>query len=284
MAAALTAIPAISRKSGIGTGQPARIAVKRLSTEYFKGGIKMTLEVRKEAPVFKPVTRAQAAYLLKTVWPEAPDADIIKAAIICAQYDLNPLMKHLALIKYSTKKGDIWVPVLEIKATRIIAQRKHNYSYLDGPRIMTKAEQETTFGEVDPVNIWAVTIIEENGKRYPGYGAWAKNESPYGSDKGNSKWNMAFIRSERNAIDKMAPGELPRDMEVADETYLPAVNIPAEITEGKKEFLNNTEKEVDALWPEPSPANAGAKIKPYEPVMSGIYYQTRKPTTNLRCC
>ncbi len=205
--------------------------------------------VKRESPLFKPITRKQATYLLRTVWPDAPDADVIKAAIICTQYNLNPLLKHVALIKFEGKKGTSWVPVLAIKAKRIIAQRRHTYSFVDGPRVMTDQEQEDIYGEVDLNNIRAICVLEEKGMRFPGYGAWPKNDKPHGEDKGNTKHNMAFIRAESNATEKMAPGELPSDIEVADETYLPPVNIKAEITAGKTEFIEETEKEIEELWP-----------------------------------
>ncbi len=39
-----------------------------------------------------PIRKEQAMYLLKTIWPKAPEVEVIKAAILCQQYGLNPLM------------------------------------------------------------------------------------------------------------------------------------------------------------------------------------------------
>ena len=46
------------------------------------------------------LTQEQAAFILRTVWPKAPDVEVIKAALICHQYALNPLMKHIYLVEY----------------------------------------------------------------------------------------------------------------------------------------------------------------------------------------
>jgi RecT family. len=68
------------------------------------------------------MTQTKAIYLLKTVWPQAPDAEIAKASIICATYGLNPLLKQISIISFKNKAGGRdWVTVLGIKATRNIA-------------------------------------------------------------------------------------------------------------------------------------------------------------------
>ncbi len=75
---------------------------------------------------------------------------------------------------------------------------------------------------------------------------------------------MAFIRSGRNAIDKMAPGELPRDLEVADETYMAPVNIKTEIIEGRAEFLDETEKQVDELFGKKPESSSSSQQAPQD--------------------
>src|SRR3990167_8440963 len=167
------------------------------------------------------ITQSQAIYLLKTIWPGAPETEVIKAAILCRQYNLNPLMRQVYLIQF----GKDWVTVMGIKATRQIAQqalrkRGIRYSYQDGPRVMTEKEQVKIRGKVELDKIWTLTIIKDSfDNTYPGYGFWKANEQPYGSDKGNDALNMAFIRSERNALDKLAPGELP-DVDTGDESFV----------------------------------------------------------------
>lgn len=197
-----------------------------------------------------PITKEQAMYLLRTIWPKAPETEVIKAGILCQQYGLNPLMRQVYLIEF----GKDWAIVLGIKATRQIAQqalRKQGirYTYADGPRVMTDKEQMKIRGKVEPDKIWAITILnDQTGNTYPGYGFWPANKQPYGTDKGNDALNMAFIRSERNALDKLAPGELP-DIEVGDDTYIEG-GYRVAIEKGKQAFNKQVEKDIDDLWGE----------------------------------
>lgn len=179
------------------------------------------------------LTYEEARYILQTIWPQAPEVELLKAAMICQQYGLNPLMKHLYLLEFQGKGGSKWAPVLGIQATRLIASRNRRYGYQDGPRLMTRREQEEILGKVDG-NTWAITILEDaEGHKAPGYGVWPKLKTiwkegkpievpnePYGMDKGNTEMNMAFIRSERNALDRLLPGEMPQGIEVADMQYM----------------------------------------------------------------
>jgi hypothetical protein len=199
------------------------------------------------------MTQKKAMYLLKTVWPQAPDAEVVKAAMICATYALNPLLRQVSLIKFKNKTGtDNWVTVLGIKASRNIALGTgHHWSYIDGPRVMTEAEQTTIFGQPDPDKIWAITRIRDaKNNEYPGYGFWPRSSGVYGEDKGNSPLNMAFIRSERNALDKMAPGELP-NAEVSDESFIPIQDVRQAIEEGKEESHAEAQHDIDTLWDKP---------------------------------
>ncbi len=198
------------------------------------------------------MSRNQAAYLLKTIWPKAPEAEIVKAALLCHQYGLNPLMRQVFLIPFKNKRtGETeWATVLGIRATRQMAKKNgRTYGYADGPRIMTEAEQMAIYGQVDASKIYAITRIRDQyGNIFPGYGSWPKDASAYGEEKGNSPLNMAFIRSERNALDKMAPGELPEDLEVVDESYQ---DMPAQVmlAQGKKEFDQQVEKDIEDIYP-----------------------------------
>lgn len=175
------------------------------------------------------LTRVQATEILKTIWPGAPEIAVLKAAMICQQYGLSPLMKHVFLICFKRREGgkvvgEDWVTVLGINSNRLLAQRHHNYSYLDlTPRRMNDQEQEKVLGEVDDSRIWAITKIKdmENGAETMGVGSWPKDEVPYGTEKGNTKLNMACIRSERQALDRQYPGEMPQGVQVVDEEYVP---------------------------------------------------------------
>lgn len=191
------------------------------------------------------MSQAKAMYLLKTVWPQAPEVEVQKAAIICATYGLNPLLKQVSIIKF----GQQYVTVLGIKATRNIALGTgHKWSYIDGPRMMTDAEQKAIFGEVDGTKQWAICKIrDEKGNEYPGYGFWTRGSTVYGEDKGNSPINMAFIRAERNALDKMAPGELP-NAEVTDESFMPVENFGKAIEQGRHESAVEAEQDIATLW------------------------------------
>ena len=203
------------------------------------------------------ITQSQAMYLLKTIWPGAPETEVIKAAILCRQYNLNPLMRQVYLVQF----GKEWVTILGIKATRQIAQqalrkRGIRYSYLDGPRVMSEKEQMKLRGKVEPDKIWAITIIKDSfDNTYPGYGFWPANKQPYGVDKGNDALNMAFIRSERNALDKLAPGELP-DVDTGDESYVVG-DFKAALAEGKQQVIDVGEQDIEAYW-------GDGKIEPTE--------------------
>jgi hypothetical protein len=209
----------------------------------------MTLEKRQQAkPPAAAMTREQAMYLLKTIYPKAPVPEVIKAAIICAQYHLNPLMRQIYLIPFNEgKANETWVTVLGIKATRQIAGRDRHYTYKDGPRVMTEAEQVVILGQADSTRIWAITVLQDSeGNQYPGYGFWPCGATIYGGDKGNTELNMAFIRSERNALDKLNPGSLP-ELEVAEEVYAP-VNVAQAMAEGERQLIKQGEQDIDDLF------------------------------------
>ena len=188
------------------------------------------------------LTSSEAKFILRTEWPAAPDVEILKAAMVCAKYGLNPLMKHLFLVKYvSQKTGRVtWTRIMGIKAARLLASRRGRYSYLaDTPRVMTEAEQVKIFGEADTSNICAITILkDEHGNTAQGYGFWPTKVTPKGTEKGNSKFNMACIRSERQAFDRLFPDCLPENVEVMDETFVEvgvADTTTGEITEAVTE-------------------------------------------------
>ena len=203
------------------------------------------------------ITQSEAMYLLKTIWPGAPEIEVIKAAILCRQYNLNPLMRQVYLVEFDKKVdgkkvGSEWVTILGIKATRQIAQqalkqRGIRYSYQDGPRVMTEKERVKIRGKVEEDKIWAITIIKDSfDNLYPGYGFWPAGKQPYGSDKGNDALNMAFIRSERNALDKLAPGELP-DVDTGDESFVVG-DFKSALAKGKQQVSNNAKQDIEDGW------------------------------------
>lgn len=195
-----------------------------------------------QLPTSGALTQSQAMHILKLVYPKAPEEEIIRCAILCRDFGLHPLMKEVYLIPFKDKGGnENYVTVLGINATRKLMAQRGTYSYLDNtPRIMTEQEQKDIFGEVDANNIRAITKLRtKDDLEAQGYGSWPKAKEPYGTDKGNSKANMAFIRSERNAFGRLFTDALPQGVDVIDEAYaeVPDVGIvdtrTGEIIEGE---------------------------------------------------
>jgi|GEM_PF-1854619 len=211
------------------------------------------------------LTKKQSMEILETIWPNAPEVEVMKAAMVCHQYGLNPLMKHVFLIPFKRKRegrvvGEDWVTVLGIKATRLIAHRAGDFSYLDDtPRIMTEDEQKRIFGEVDNTRIWAITKLQDSkGNVAPGYGSWPKDEEPYGKEKGNTRANMAFIRSERNALDRLFSGEMPQGVEVIDEEY----GVPSSLISEGGVKIGGAPGDKGAGEGEPAPIFTPSKQEP----------------------
>ena len=169
------------------------------------------------------LSRRQATDIITSIFPGAPPAEVAKAALICQTYGLNPLMKHVFLVPFNKgKPNETWVVVIARKATRIMAARKKAFSYIDeSPRIMANGEPEKYFGENDPEKIYSITVLQdESGNVARGYGFWRKLDEPYGAEKGNSKANMAHLRSEGQAIDRMVPDTMPPDIDIVDERFV----------------------------------------------------------------
>ena len=202
------------------------------------------------------LSHQDARDIVDTIWPAAPAPERKKAMLLCVQYGLNPLMNHLFLLPFKNKvtgKYD-WAVVMGIKATRLIASRRGRYGYVDDtPRLMNEAEELKIYGEVDSRFLRAITILKDQaGNIAPGYGAWPKDTVPYGVDKGNTKANMAFIRSERAALDRLYPGEMPQGVDVVSEEYLPKIT---DITPGPEE------KETKPAGDPPPEATQGGIIE-----------------------
>jgi hypothetical protein len=208
------------------------------------------------------ITMPVAKFILKTIWKDAPDVEVLKAALRCAQYDLNPLMGHLFLIKFDKYKdhqkvGEDWACVIGIKATRLMAARQGSFSYLDNtPRVMTEEEQIAIFGEVNADNVVGITKLRDTntGAEAQGYGLYPKTASPKGLEKGNSRANMVFIRSERNAFDRLRPGMLPADIDVVDEKYAPPPTITVDVVSDMQKAIDAGIIEEPPVVVEPTPA------------------------------
>lgn len=172
-------------------------------------------------PTSGKLTQPQAMQILQLVYPDVPESEIIRCAILCRDFGLHPLMKEVFIIPFGTGDKRTWSTVLGINATRKMMSLRGSYSYMDNtPRIMTEDEQMLIFGEIDKQNIVALTRLKtRSGEEAPGYGRWPRDKAPYGMDHGNTKANMAFIRSERNAFGRLFPDSIPPEVEIIDETY-----------------------------------------------------------------
>lgn len=184
----------------------------------------------------------------ESLWKGAPEIDRTKAKLYCIRYNLDPLANELFLIpykngaraaalgckcsKYPCPHPDAydWVRVRGINGDRSIVKQTADFSYIDNtPRVMTAAEQNSTFGEVDTSKIWVIVRLQNVVTRAisVGYGNWPKDREAYGSDKGNTKFNMASNHAERQALARLSPGKLPADeagVLVVDDQYLPKID------------------------------------------------------------
>lgn len=202
------------------------------------------------------LTKEQAKEILRTVFPDAPETEMVRAIMLCASYHLNPLMGHVFLIPFKGKDSKVsFATVIGIKAKRLLASRRGAFSYVDNtPRLMSEEEQKQIFGKVDENHLVAITVLRDpaTGAEARGYGKWNKQSPIYGTDKGNSPENMAFIRSESQALDRLCPGEMPADIEVVDEHFVPLEEEPetktpvvnGSVSEAKEETAKAPQGEV----------------------------------------
>lgn len=170
------------------------------------------------------LNKEQATFLVQTLWGDAPTIEKAKAVALCVNYQLNPLMKHVYLVGYKRKdgQGKDWSLMLGIQANRLIASRQGRFSYIDNsPRLMNEEEQKAIFGDVSTSDYRAICKLRDytDDTTTQGYGVWPKSNQPKGTDKGNTPQNMAFVRAERQALDRLRPGEMPQNVEVIDADY-----------------------------------------------------------------
>jgi len=234
----------------------------QIEENSYKGGIRRMEQVRQEHGPDKAralvkyqavtsLTQKDAMEIMETIWPDAPLPDKKAAALLCAGYNLNPLMNHVFLIKFNKKKdgriiGAEWARVLGIKAKRLISSRQGAVQYLDmSPRIMTEEEQIKAWGKVDNANVCFMTHLRDakSGAEAYGFGKWPKMSEPYGTDKGNSKENMSAIRSESQALDRLRPGEMPTGVAIADEQYVDT-DYKIEVSEEVEPVVELATKEI----------------------------------------
>lgn len=193
----------------------------RRETELERDHGRTTATALAHIPKSGQLTQPEAEHILSLVYPGVPKEEIIRCAILCRDFGLHPLMKEVYIIPFGQGDKRTWATVLGINATRKMMSLRGTFSYRDNtPRIMTEEEQKSIFGEVDKVNIVAITKLRtREGEEAQGYGRWPKGKDPYGTDKGNTKANMAFIRSERNAFGRLFTDAIPPNVEIIDEAY-----------------------------------------------------------------
>jgi len=247
----------------------------RPASEYEKHGADaLTIEKRREImtneygdkantalaklPTSGALTQPQAMTILKLVYPDVPETEIIRTAILCRDFGLHPLMKEVYIIGFKnakTGKTD-YSTVIGIAANRkMAAAKKGAFSFLDDtPRAASKQEVVKQFGEnseEERDNLVSICKLRgEKGNEATGFGLWPKDKAPYGTDKGNTQRNMANIRAERQALDRL-PGEaLPtREYDVIDEAYAEVpettrvIAETGEIIEGEATEVEDSPKE-----------------------------------------
>jgi len=214
------------------------------------------------------LTKEGAREVITKLWPKAEEAspeEVFKAITICTQYGLNPLMGHLDLIPHwnSDKKRYDYVCVLEIKANRLIASRKHHWTFLDDtPRISTEEEEIKHYRKMNPDKLRAIAKMRDllTGAEVTAWGEWPKQKEkdgkkipnePKGIDKGNSMENMACIHAERKGLDMLYPADMPSsDIPVMDEDYIDSTarvidEQTGEITEPEPDSQAEPEKEAE---------------------------------------
>ena len=227
------------------------------------------------------MTKSIATEIIETLWGDAPGIEKTKCILLCQTYQLNPLMKHIYLVGYKRYKDSKLIvdsygnPVIDwsiqigIGATRLLAQRRHNFSYLDmTPRKATKAEIDKILGDpADPNCIYGFVWIKDvdTGAEAFGLRGIKRNENIKGIEKGNTHLNMACVRAERLALDRQYPGEMPPNIEVVDEKYM-EVEVPGvgKVDTGTGEIIEGEARELNGGGPSLPPEAA----EPPDPIVT----------------
>jgi len=243
------------------------IPTRREIMEQEYGEVKTKALEKARLPMTGALTQPQAEHILSLVYPNVPKDEVIRCAILCRDFGLHPLMKEVYILGFkNTKTGKVdYSTVLGISASRkMAADRKGAYSFLDGtPRAATPEEIIKQYGknsEEERDNLISICKLKgEKGNEATGFGLWPKDKIPYGTDKGNTKRNMANIRSERPTYSRL-PGPALPPIEVIDEAYtdVPDIGrldretgefIEGEYTEVKGRVVD--EKTGEIIEPEP---------------------------------
>lgn len=182
----------------------------------------------------KELAKVDAWEVMRTVYPDIPDADLARAVGICIAFKLNPLMNHLYMVKFRKNIGtkdkpnwvDTWQPILAADATRLMASRSGPISYGvdDTPRILTKEDQLSRMGQSWDDRLWVIYKVQDpkSGAVATGFGFWLNKDEVRGADLGNSAFNMASKRAEIQAVKKLRPSELPENIRTMDTEELKA--------------------------------------------------------------
>lgn len=236
------------------------INTRREIVEEKHGKASTTALEKARLPISGALTQPQAEHILALVYPNVPAEERIRCAILCRDFGLHPLMKEVYILGFKnnkTGKTD-YSTVIGITASRkMAADRKGAYSFLDGtPRAATQEEIIKQFGkdsEEERDNLISITWLKgERGNEATGFGLWPKNKEPYGTDKGNTKRNMANIRSERPAYNRL-PGEALPPVEVIDEAYTEVPDV-GKVNKETGEVVEGEFKEVEETQTTQSPA------------------------------
>lgn len=235
-------------------------------------GVETSLALRRFDAI-AALTKDSAMEILEILFPgsgKASPAEVAKAVGLCVDYGLDPRTGDLFLIPFKVKVKDdygkitgekvAFQTVRGIPSTRKIAARKHNWSFLDNtPRYLTEEEEIQQFKTVDTEKVRRIVKLRDTdtGAEALGVGEWPKFRHwtdaksvvhqelniPKGMDKGtNSMENMADIRAERKALDRMYPADMPpRRISVIDEPFI----------EGEGRVINTDTGEITEIVPEP---------------------------------
>ena len=275
--------------------------------EDYESGVRRLYEMEQEHGAVKTkalgqyvgtsaITKSIATEIVETLWGEAPLIEKTKAILLCQTYQLNPLMKHIHMVGYKRRDRDgkyikgsdgkdvlDWSMMIGIGANRLMAQRKHNYSYLDlTPRQATKEEIDKILGDTaDPGSIYGFVHIKdvETGAEAFGLRGIKKNDKIKGEEKGNTHLNMACVRAERLALDRQYPGEMPQDAEVIDEAYVEVPNV-GKVVEATGEIVESEAVEVEEKKPvSKGKAKPAAKDQPPDELLPGSTEKDETPMT-----
>lgn len=206
-------------------------ARRKIMVEQHGEATTTALEARR-LPTSGALTKNQAMEVLKLVYPDVPENQIVRTAMLCRDFGLHPLMKEVYIIGFKNKSGQVnYSTVVGITANRkMAADKKGAFSFLDDtPRAASQEEIVKQFGkdsDEEKNNIISITKLKgEKGNLATGFGLWPYGQAPFGLEKGNTKRNMANIRSERQALDRL-PGEaIPKEFEVIDAAYVEVPDV-----------------------------------------------------------